>query len=165
MPLVLKAIPNATLVLVGRDDGYGYSGELARLRTEHHLDANVVFLETISDYEKNALLWQAGIVVIPSVEEVFGLVALEAMKTGRQIVANKIGGLVEVMREDKYSSLLDTTDIDRLAAALVEKLRDEHGAENAVKDSGLRVNKFSADTMAINYLNLYNDILSNLKNI
>ncbi len=74
-------------------------------------------------------LWElyrgARAVVIPSVwEEVFGLVALEAMAAGKPVIASQIGGLPEVV-EDRFTGLLVRPgEVKELAEAMQRLTED-----------------------------------------
>jgi glycosyltransferase involved in cell wall biosynthesis len=59
---------------------------------------NVTFLGWKSPREIEAELGNCDVVVMPSRWESFGLVALEAMRAGRPVLASRIGGLNEVVR-------------------------------------------------------------------
>jgi glycosyltransferase involved in cell wall biosynthesis len=161
---VLKQVPNAHLLIVGKDEGYGYSLELKQQVAKASLEYHVSFLTEVDDEEKISLLWLANAVVIPSTEEVFGLVALEAMASGRLIVASDIGGLTEILRDDKYSTLVPPGKADILASALVAKLEDKKGAEAAAFDGLERVQEFNPDLMVHNYLRIYKYILEKREN-
>jgi glycosyltransferase involved in cell wall biosynthesis len=156
-------IPNAHLVIVGKDDGYGYLQELKRLTIEGQLEPDVSFVGGVSDEEKIALLWLSRVVIIPSIEEVFGIVALEAMATGRPIVASKIGGLKEVLSNDEYSVLVNCKDVEQLALAIINTIQDQKIASEAIDNRLSRVKRFDLDETAKKYANLYLKTIS--KNI
>jgi glycosyltransferase involved in cell wall biosynthesis len=101
------------------------------------------------------LLWLSRVVVIPSIEEAFGMVALEAMATGRPIVASKIGGLKEVLSTDKYSKLVNSKDVEELAFALIKTIQDKRMAFAAKDNRMSRVNQFDLRETAEKYANLY----------
>ncbi|HTO59762.1 MAG TPA: glycosyltransferase family 4 protein [Bradyrhizobium sp.] len=61
---------------------------------------NVTFLGWKSPREIEAELKACDVVVMPSRWESFGLVALEAMRAGRPVLASRIGGLSEVIRNE-----------------------------------------------------------------
>jgi len=162
-PLMFKDFPDAQLVIVGKDDGYGYSAELRRLVLQNGLKSRVSFLSGVNDEEKTVLLGQASVVVIPSIEEVFGLVALEAMAAGKPIVASKLGGLAEILAPDKYSILIDSTDPVRLALALVSVLKDKEKIIGAMKNRKNRTERFSSDKMAEQYSCVYKKTASKIR--
>ncbi|MHB1418806.1 MAG: glycosyltransferase [Bacillota bacterium] len=61
----------------------------------------------------------ADLLVAPSLREGFGLVALEAMATGVPVVASRVGGLPEFVREGENGLLANPGDSTDLAAKIV----------------------------------------------
>lgn len=71
--------------------------------------------------QSNAIRWlmqSSDIVVIPSRAEGFGLVALEALFSGSIVVANRVGGIPELVQDGVTGRLINATDPDELALAL-----------------------------------------------
>jgi glycosyltransferase involved in cell wall biosynthesis len=67
---------------------------------------------------------RARVVVVPSLGEGFGLVALEAMERGRAVVASDVGGLPEIVEPGRTGLLVPPGDPAALAAALLELVRN-----------------------------------------
>lgn len=63
---------------------------------------------------------EAAIVVVPSLGEGFGMVALEAMERGRAVIASSVGGLPEIVEQGKTGLVVPNGDVTGLAEALVE---------------------------------------------
>ncbi len=150
-----QVIPNTHLVITGRDEGYGYFDTLRSIVTIEGVESAVTFTGGVSDDEKVALLWLADVVVIPSVDEAFGIVALEALAAGAPIVASNLGGLKEILSTDKYSLLVKSTDVEELTYAIIKVLRDEKIALGARSNRFLRVKQFGLQQMVNSYINLY----------
>jgi len=107
-------LPGLTLAIAG-------SGPLEeKLRTR--ADEGVDWLGHVSPVEPE--LERAGIVVVPSLGEGFGMVALEAMARGRAVVASDVGGLPEIVADGETGLLVPPGDADALAAALLALARD-----------------------------------------
>lgn len=70
------------------------------------------------------LLAGADLFLLPSSGESFGLSALEALATGVPVIGSKVGGLPEVIREGETGMLRQVGDIEGMAAAALEILRD-----------------------------------------
>ena len=156
LPEVLEKASNVVLVIAGADDGYGYSRELFRLVEENKVKPHVRFIGRITDEEeKNALLWSTDVVVIPSTEESFGLVAVEAMGAGRLIVASRVGGLAETLSTDKYTWLTDGGNVKQLSGALIAAVTNLKLKPEAEAARNLRLAKFDMNTMAESYHKLY----------
>lgn len=76
------------------------------------------------------------LVVVPSREEPFGIVALEAMAAGRPVLATRAGGLVEVVLDGETGRLVPPGDSEALAGAIVDmtsnaEIRDRMGQAGA----------------------------------
>ncbi|NRD80759.1 glycosyltransferase family 4 protein [Bacillus sp. BRMEA1] len=69
------------------------------------LDAYVDFIGYITDDERNALLKECELVVIPSLYEPFGIVVLEGMILGKPTIVSKTGGLKKIV-EHLHTGLL-----------------------------------------------------------
>jgi len=158
LPIVRKKVSNAQLVIVGKDNGYGYFRKLTKLAAQERVEPFVSFVGGVTNEEKNALLWAARVVAIPSVEEPFGIVALEAMASGRPIVASKVGGLKEILRTDKYSLLVKRENVGQLAQALIRAVNDEDTRIRARTNRVLRTEQFDLNSMAIKYIDLYHTL-------
>lgn len=127
----------ARLVMCG--DGPEREGA-ERLAREYDLSGDVLFIgqvPNIADY-----LSVADLLLVPSETESFGLAALEALACEVPVIATRVGGLVEVVREGENGYLVDVGDIEAMAGRAVEILSDrelrrrfgEHGREWAVRE-------------------------------
>ena len=104
------------------------------LRDELGLGEVVTFLgkraqETLPDYYV-----AADVVVMPSLYESFGMVALEAMACGTPVVASQVGGLAYLVRDGETGYLVPDRDpaelADRLSRLLSNpQLRAQMGAQ------------------------------------
>ena len=65
-------------------------------------------IENVTDEDRRNLLLAASVVAVPSLDEGFGLVALEAMQAGTPVIASNRGALPEVIGD--AGLLLDPTD-------------------------------------------------------
>jgi glycosyltransferase involved in cell wall biosynthesis len=62
---------------------------------------------------------QAAIVVVPSLGEGFGMVALEAMERARPVIASSVGGLPEIVADGETGIVVPPADAEALADAMV----------------------------------------------
>ncbi|KKT28797.1 MAG: Glycosyl transferase group 1 [Candidatus Yanofskybacteria bacterium GW2011_GWA1_44_21] len=85
-------------------------------------NANIVFLGMVSDDELARLYSQAQALVFPQ-EEDFGIVPLEAMASGRPVIAYRGGGATETILENKTGIFFDVQNSDSLIEA-IEKFRN-----------------------------------------
>lgn len=115
---VRAEIPSV-LVMVG--DG----PDRAHAEDEAHqlgVEADVSFLGKLESVAP--LLAAADLFLLPSQTESFGLSALEALASGVPVVASRVGGLPEVIRDGETGALCPVGDVDAMAQAAIGILRD-----------------------------------------
>ena len=71
------------------------------------------------------ILVGADLLLLPSETESFGLAALEALSCEVPVIATAVGGLPEVVRHNENGYLFPVGDVDSMAAAAVDLLKDE----------------------------------------
>jgi len=86
------------------------------------LAGRVRFLGYVTEPERERLYRAASIVVLPSLDEGFGLPALEAMTIGIPVVVSSRGALPEVV--GRAGLIVDAEDVAGLAGAMDRILRD-----------------------------------------
>ena len=67
---------------------------------------------------------EVGCVVVPSLGEGFGMVALEAMERGRPVIASAVGGLVDIVRSGDTGVLVPAGEVEPLTRAIVDLASD-----------------------------------------
>ena len=77
----------------------------------------VRFLGFVSPVQR--AIEDSAIVVVPSLGEGFGMVALEAMERARPVIASSVGGLPEIVADGETGLVVPSADADALADAMV----------------------------------------------
>ena len=116
----------------------------------------IVWSDKIQDY-----LNAADIQLIPSLWEGFGLVAVEGMSTGLPVVASNVDGLREVLDPKNPSvTLVDEPEsVEAWVNAInvcISKL-EEQGQVSLAQFSRSQAEKFTLESMADNYLQVYRE--------
>jgi glycosyltransferase involved in cell wall biosynthesis len=108
----------------------GHLAELQELVAQFHLEESVRF----SGYEENIpeVMRALDIMVMPSREEAFGLVAIEAMAMECPVIISNRGSAREIVGDDEFGLTVrpdDAFDLQRQLKTLIEspKLRDSMG--------------------------------------
>ena len=104
---------------------------------------------------------RAAIVVVPSLGEGFGMVALEAMERGRAVVASAVGGLPEIVADGTTGVLVPPADPRALAAALASLLADpDRGAAMGRAGRRRALEAFSQERCTARIDELYREALA-----
>ena len=120
MRLVLETHSNALLTIIG---GGPELPRLKRLSTELDLDGAVLFRGEIrEDAEVRAAFSEADVFCLPSRQEGFGIVFVEAMAAGLPVVAARAGAVPEIVEHDKTGLLVPPMDPRALSSALIHLL-------------------------------------------
>lgn len=116
--------------VVGGPSGSGleHPESLAQLATELGLDGPdgvVRFVPPVAQAELARWYAAATLVAVPSYNESFGLVAVEAQATGTPVVAAAVGGLTTAVRDGVSGLLVDGHDPHAWATALRRVVEDD----------------------------------------
>jgi glycosyltransferase involved in cell wall biosynthesis len=101
------------------------------------------------------------VVVMPSIEEPFGLVAAEAMSVGRPLIASRTGGLPEIVEDGDSGLLVPPADPVALAQAVDRLLADPVLRDRLAAAGQRRVAaQFTQEVMTNKTLALYRELLA-----
>jgi len=132
---VVHAHPDAPrLVLAGKTVEQSPT-ILDALKSRPALSGRVRQLGYVTDDERLALYRDASILVLPSLEEGFGMTAVEAMQVGVPVIASNRGALPEVVGD--AGILIDPTDDEQISKAIADVLMDS-GRRRAYAEAGRR---------------------------
>jgi glycosyltransferase involved in cell wall biosynthesis len=116
---IVAAVPAARLVLVG--DGPTRQ-EMENKAATSGLAEKVSFLGQRSDIPE--LVSCFDVLALPSRSEGLPIAAIEAMAAGRVVVAFRVGGVGDIVQDDKTGCLAAPGDVSAFAAAVVSLLND-----------------------------------------
>lgn len=156
-PKVIEKFPGSKLIIVG--DGQERQ-KLESLAYSLGIKKKVEFMGECRDIPE--ILSQWDIAVVPSVwNEPFGLVCVEAMYAGIPLVATKVGGIPEIVEDGVTGILVPPKDDDAIAKAIINLLENRNLRETLAANARKRVqDHFSADRMAKDVINIYEQLLS-----
>lgn len=123
-----------------------------RLRDDLGLRAMVRFLGTVPRRELEARYRQAALFCLPSRQEGFGIVFLEAMACGKPVVAARAAAVPETVAEGDVGLLVEPDDLEGLTAALVALLGDRERRRAMGAAGQARVQRYGADRVARHFL-------------
>jgi glycosyltransferase involved in cell wall biosynthesis len=129
LAVVRRELPGVRLVVVGDDDprahpgGGSYRAELEAQICRLGLQQHVIFTGLRTDIPE--LMAALDVFAMPTWEEPFGMVFLEAMAMKKPVVAWASGGATEIVMDGVTGFLVEPKATVALADALTRLLRDE----------------------------------------
>lgn len=124
MPRILAEFPKTRLLVAGKN-GEKYWPLAYELNVEKSID----FLGFVSDDERDCLYTIVDAAIFPSLYEPFGIVALEAMAAGANVIASSVGGLAEVVRHNQNGLTVYPNDPMSIVWAVNQLYTDPSGAD------------------------------------
>ena len=153
-----SAVP-ARLLLVGDGPDLGKARDRARALG---IESKV---EVLGEQDQVVpLLSIADLFLLPSLQESFGLAALEAMACGVPVVASRVGGLGEVIDHGRTGFLHDLDDLDGMASSGITLLNDPaRHAEVAAQGRRSVRQRFCADLIVPRYEAFYTELIGEVR--
>ena len=124
------------LEIAGKVSDVGYYVQLDNFVKHNSLDNVVVFVGVVPDAK--VFLNSIDLLLVPSFDEAFPTVILEAFSTGTLIVASKVGGIPEMI-EDKVNGFLFKTGDSMMLAEIVEKIIKDKDLIDKVSLSAIKI--------------------------
>ncbi len=122
--LVRDKLPDSRLYIVGpHDASTPYVRDVCAAIQALDLSASIQWLGARKDVP--ALMHLLDVIAVPSRSEPLGLVAVEAMAAGTAVIANRVGGLPEIVRHKETGLLVTLGQVKELADALLAIGQDD----------------------------------------
>lgn len=139
----------AQLVLVGDYKSDGFKGSYAEVQAaiaKLHLQEDVVMTGFVSDEDLNRYYNTCTLFVMPSLDEGFGLPAIEAMTCGKPVIVSTGNSLEEVVGDSGV--LVDALSEGELTAAIDRVFRDPELQQSLGQRALRRAKEYSWDRAA-----------------
>lgn len=157
VPAIADRYPQAKFVFVGEGWLRDYLESVSR-STGHQW--KIKFTGFLPDEELPALMTSADVLVIPSVYEPFGIVALEGMAAGVPVVASQIGGLAEVIDHDRTGVFVYARNPESIAWGVDHVLSNPDHARWITQNAREKAKKiYSWEAIADRTIDIYKDAM------
>ncbi len=148
--------PELSLRILG--DDFGAQADLLR-GIPSSVSHRVVFGGRVERKSVLREMSSAVAVLIPSLNEPFGLVALEALSVGAVVIASRSGALPEIIQHEENGLLVDTRSADGIATAVRRILEDKDLEKRLRRNAPKRARDFSTETAAARYIGIFRGVL------
>jgi glycosyltransferase involved in cell wall biosynthesis len=153
-PRVLQALPQARLVLVGQGP---LENEVRQLARRRQLDDRIVF----AGYREDAprICASFDVFVLSSEHEGLPIALLEAMALGKAVVATRVGGTPEVVKDGVQGLLVPPRDPRALARGITALLEDPGLRIRMGQEGRTRARRFDIRAAVRRTEELYEEVL------
>jgi len=159
MPLVLEKYENARLKIVGTGP---LESKLKELVYELDLGDEVEIVKNVSDEELLMIYNSSDLFVLPSIvdsqgnTEGLGVVLLEAMACGLPVIGSDVGGIPDIIEDEKTGVLVKEKDYEELSKVILNLIFEDN-LRNYLVDNSLKIVKtnFSWKMISNYYLDIY----------
>lgn len=157
IPLIARRYPEAKYIIVGE----GWSRDLleAEARATGQ-NQKIKFTGFASDKDVIELMTSADVLIVPSIYEPFGIVALEGMATGVPVVASKVDGLAEVIEHDRTGIFVYPRSPESIAWGIDRVLSDPDHARRLAANAKDKLHKaYSWEAVAMKTVEVYRKVV------
>jgi len=163
--LVKKEIPEAKLILVGKDtfeNGKSIKEMIFDI-VEKNYHNSLDFKGHVSKAEMETYLKNSDIAIYPSYAEAFSLAPLEAMALSiPTIYSNRTSGL-ELKHEAESLEIIDPDDIHSISLTIINLMNRDNLYEIGNKNRVVIVKKFNSETKMIENINYYESCINEFR--
>lgn len=140
---MLQRDPDVKLVLIGKSKVSGVEKYLGKKDSEYAAKydknltekekAGIYHLERLANPQLRYIYPLAKAFLLPSIQEIFGMVLLEAMYFGAPVVSSRNGGSLTLMADGKCGQIVDEFDVENWCDAISKYLDDPQYAKSVVE--------------------------------
>lgn len=154
---IVKIVPDANLVIVGRGDE---KNNIIDMVSSKSLDAKVSFKENLSDEELIKEIKESEVLVLPSTREGFGMVLAEANYCNVPVVTYASGGTIDVVDDGYNGFLVEAGNIPQLTEKILLLLNDkELQKQMGINGRNKVETQFNWDKIVDEYLTIIDNLM------
>lgn len=160
MPIVIKDVPEAKLVILG---GGSERESLEKLSDELKVKDNVVFAGKVPNKEVDSYYEKSSIVVIPSIwMENSPIVIYEALALGKPVITSDRGGNPELIDEGVYGFVTKAGDHHKMAECAIQLLSDKKMLKSFSENALLASKKYTMKKYVDNIERMYFELMDKI---
>lgn len=153
MSHILKEIPDAKLYIYALPADKEYERKIYNLIDKLNLGSSIIMEGKKESSEFYDMLNKSNVVVVSEQwENMSPVILVEAMYLGKPIVASRIGGIPEFIKDGENGYLVDAKDSNDFAKKIIKILKDESAAMALGKNARCSAEKFFDENIAFKNL-------------
>lgn len=154
---VLNRFPQASLGIIGEGTE---KAELVRICRELQIEKSVYFYGHLSNEDVLKHMAQTQVFVMPSVNEGFGIVYLEAMSQKCAVIGTNGEGIMDIIEGGENGILISPDDVDGLAEKIEKCFRNSKYYKKISVNGFETAQELTWENNARKYLQLFQTIIS-----
>jgi glycosyltransferase involved in cell wall biosynthesis len=159
----IKRIPTrerTPLVVIGQRTSY--TRNVLTYAGQHGLSDAIIFPKNVTTQDLPAIYQSSKIFLYPSLYEGFGIPVLEAITSGTPVVTSATSAMPEA--GGPSARLVEPTDVDSIAEAIQEILKDSELTKNMIKGGRHYAKRFRGDVISKQMMGLYSSEVKKFEN-
>ena len=158
---IIKVYPDTRLLVVGRLARQAYKRDMLQQISDMGIKRQVVFTGYIPHREVMAWMNEMDIFAFSSLHEGSPNALIEAMACELPIVASRVGGIVDIVEDNRDGLLVPADDADMLSQKLQCLIQDKELRKRLGKAAKHNVeSRFSSTQETENWLEIYHRVLN-----
>ncbi len=154
--LLPNHLKNSTELILAGDGDLEQAQEMT---TKLELSSSVRFLGWIGSKQRDQILKEADIFVLPSYNEGLPMAILEAMAWGLPIITTPVGGIPEVVIQGQNGLLIEPGNVSQLSKSIQYLMQDITLRQSMGKFSRETVKSFDINSYSKKLTSIYNNVL------
>ncbi len=164
IPLIRKEVKDVRFIIAGRKKR-SWENRVSeyvsmideKVEVLKKQNARLVILGWVNDKERNALIAQTDVWIMPSMLEYFPYALLEPMIACKPIVSSRYPGVEDIIEHNKEGLLYNPKDPVELAKKIIFLLKNEKERKRLAENASAKAEKvFHWETISDMYLEMYN---------
>jgi glycosyltransferase involved in cell wall biosynthesis len=155
LAIVRQQIPSVRLRVAGRTTSPSYEQKVRRFVAEAGLVSNVEFLGLLDKEQMLQEYARCLMVVLASRQETMPMAVTEAMAAGKPVVATRVGGVPELVKDGDSGYTVSLGDVEGLAQRILELLNSVALRTRLGQRARQLAGRFQLETVAAEYRQLY----------
>ena len=165
LEIVLKTFPEATLTMYGPDKGDGSLQETKRIAENLGIIDRIVFAGQIPKTDVQRKLSGHSIFVNTTNIDNTPVSVIEAMAARCAIVSTDVGGIPDLLENEKTALLVPPNDVDAMAGAVMRILTEDGLAERLSTNARREAEKYSWDIVIPQWEQLFEKVMAESRGV
>ena len=133
---------------------------LKSLARKLNIEDRVQFLGQIPNEKVSEYLSASDCFVLPSLKEGFGIVILEAMAASIPVIGTKVGGILDIIKNEESGILVQPKDPKELAEAIFKVYSQKEFTRNLIQNAKNSLGKYNWKNITQKVYKIYCQLLS-----